>query len=724
MPGGLLNLVSYGNQNIILNGNPSKTFFKCTYAKYTNFGLQKFRIDFEGSKNIRMTEPSTFTFKIPRYGDLLMDTYLVLTLPTIWSSILPPTCELSTNPDIKTPLEKSKYIWNPYEFKWIKNIGTQMIKRMRFIVGGQVIQEYTGDYLYNLVERDFNGTKKLVYYKMSGNVPELNDPANAYNRNGKYPNVWPTNSPNYSSLGPEPSIHGRKIYIPINIWFTLASKMAFPLVSLQYNELEIEVELRPVQELYVIRDVENVSDPNKITDTDYVIGNYIQPNSNNKLHQFYRFIQPPPEGNIENMRDQNYYINQSTNWAADIHLISTYAFLSDDEVSIFAANPQQYLIKEVYHYHYDNVVGSKRVNLDSLGLISSWMWFFRRTDAFLRNEWSNYTNWPYGTLPNNIIDPRDCLVDISIPENTPTFYKTITIQLTEEEIYNEFPVEFQLFIGTFNFEGYKSNGYPYYSNSTIPNLFLYILEISEVGEKKWAFTQDIQTEIIEDDYILTNHETLINTHILFYEKETEQGTEQGIEMISYSLLIVETEELPLCFTTAKKIKTPCNPNTSLDPSINPSGKLTGYKITGNFSPDNVKNIMLTWGLSLDGKYRENVFDAGIFNYIEKYTKSEGSSPDGLYCYNFALHTNPRDFQPSGAINLSKFKNIEFEFTTYTPPLDPNAQTLTICDAEGNTIGINKPVWRIYDYTYDLIVMEERYNILTFTSGNAGLTYTR
>ena len=47
MPGGLLNLVSLGNQNIILNGNPSKTMFKCKYAKYTNFGLQKFRIDFD-----------------------------------------------------------------------------------------------------------------------------------------------------------------------------------------------------------------------------------------------------------------------------------------------------------------------------------------------------------------------------------------------------------------------------------------------------------------------------------------------------------------------------------------------------------------------------------------------------------------------------------------------------------------------------------------------------
>ena len=73
MPGGLLNLVSYGNQNIILNGNPSKTFFKSVYSKYTNFGLQKFRIDFDGQRNLRMSETSVFKFKIPRYADLLLD---------------------------------------------------------------------------------------------------------------------------------------------------------------------------------------------------------------------------------------------------------------------------------------------------------------------------------------------------------------------------------------------------------------------------------------------------------------------------------------------------------------------------------------------------------------------------------------------------------------------------------------------------------------------------
>jgi len=97
---------------------------------------------------------------------------------------------------------------------------------------------------------------------------------------------------------------------------------------------------------------------------------------------------------------------------------------------------------------------------------------------------------------------------------------------------------------------------------------------------------------------------------------------------------------------------------------------------------------------------------------------------GLNCYNFALHSNPFDFQPSGAINLSKFNSIQFEINTYTPPLDPSAQTLVICDSSGEIIGINKPVWSIYKYTYNFKCFEERYNILKFINGNGSLAYAR
>jgi len=155
MPGGLLNLIAYGNQNVILNGNPSKTFFKTTYAKYTNFGLQKFRIDFSGQRTLRMTESSVFDFTVPRYGDLLMDTYCVVNLPNIWSPVMPPLVndETSTTCSI---LQK----WQPYEFKWIDNLGSQMIETVRFTVGGVVIQEFSGQYLTNVVERDFSDVKK------------------------------------------------------------------------------------------------------------------------------------------------------------------------------------------------------------------------------------------------------------------------------------------------------------------------------------------------------------------------------------------------------------------------------------------------------------------------------------------------------------------------------------------------------------------------------------
>ena len=573
MAGGLLNLVAYGNQNVILNSNPKKTFFKSTYAKYTNFGLQKFRIDFDGQKNLRMSEDSKFTFYIPRYAELLMDTYLVITLPNIWSPVLPPaSCNES---------------WTPYEFKWIENVGTQLIKDITISVGGQTLQKITGNYLLALIQRNFNGTERDLYNRMTGNIPEMNNPAFSSTNNGKYPNAFYnyTNEP----AGIEPSIRFRKLYIPINAWFTMSSKMAFPLVALQYNTLQIDITLRPVRDLFVIRDVSNVNTGEETLPAlfpQYSTPNYIQPNFNDNLQQFYRFIQQPP--NVE----LNYGNSTRSDWNADVHLMSTYGFLSGDEAKQFASMPQQYLIKSVYEWNYENVTGSRRVWLQStLGMVSSWMFYFQRSDAYLRNEWSNYSNWPYNYKP--------------------------------------------------------------------------------VG------------------------------------------------------LIPAPNELVPCPWTPP----PCD-NPSLvecyGPGWNPAlNEPTGLFMTQSFSVENQKDILFNFGILLDGKYRENILDAGIYNYLEKYTSSRGSAPDGLYCYNFCLNTEPTEFQPSGAINASKFSTIELEFTTFYPPLDPSANFLTICDPETNVpIGVNKPTWRIYDYNYNLTIFEERFNMLTFVGGNCGLMYAR
>jgi len=160
-------------------------------------------------------------------------------------------------------------------------------------------------------------------------------------------------------------------------------------------------------------------------------------------------------------------------------------------------------------------------------------------------------------------------------------------------------------------------------------------------------------------------------------------------------------------------KTPLNPDTNT-------------YITGEYRPNNHKYIMEKCALLFDGKYRENEMDAGIFSYIDKYTRTRGYASNGLYCYNFCLNTSPYTYQPSGAINLSKFNTIEMEFSTITPPVSDQSLYTETCDPEtGLVIGDNMTqAWKLYDYVYDMVLIEERYNILKFISGNASLMYVR
>jgi len=571
MAGGLLNLVSEGGQSIILFGNPSKTFFKTTYAKTTPFGLQKFRIDYEGSRTLRLTEESVFTFKMKRYGDLLMDCYLSVDLPNIWSPIMPP----SPDPFGVDPSGAGTgYKWIPYEFKWIDDIGAKMISKISITCGNQTLQEYSGDYLLAQVQRDFNGTKRDIFNRMSGNVPELNDPGNSGARVNSYPNAYYTDYVN----GPDPSIYGRTLYVPLNSWFGLKSQKAFPLVSLQYNELMITVTLRPIFELFRIRDV---------FDTYYNYP-YVSPNFNKWWMQMHRFLQPPPDLSL----NQYSYVDTRGVWNADIHLNCTYGFLSNDESRLFATHEQKYLFKQIQQKIFYNVTGANKVQLESLGLISGFLFYFQRSDANLRNEWSNYTNWPYKYLPQDVT-----------PASTDGSYNVWRVDV---------------------------------SNNIVTNVLV-----------------------------------------------------------------------------------------PIGAGVNPDGTLTGWMVTGNYNQQNMYNILLTMGIVLDGQYRENLQPVGVFNYIEKYTRTQGAAPSGLYCYNYSLDSGSLilDNQPSGAINMNRFHNIELEFTTIVPPLDPLAQVLNICDpATGQIIGVNKPSWRIFDYNFDMYYFEERINMVSFVGGNCGLMY--
>ncbi len=544
MTGGLMNLTAQGNENIILNGNPKKTFFKAAYNKFTNFGLQRFRIDFEGNRVLNFTTPTVLDFKIPRYAELLHDTYVCITMPDIYSPLV-----YEGENEIGRNLI-------PYEFRWIEELGSHMIKEVEIYSGGVTLARYPGEYISCLKERDLSDSKKELFNKMTGNIPELNDPGNA---NGNV-NVYP-NSMYIDESGVEPSIRSRKLYVPLEAFFCQNSKMALPLVALQYSEISIRLTFRPTYEMYTINNINDIQN-------DTCISYRIQPNPNEINNQLWRFLQPPQDV----AASQEFYNVTRNDWNSDVHLISTYVFLDQDERRVFAQKTHNMLVKQVHTFDFLGQSGTKLLKVESRDLISSMMFRFRRSDAKFRNEWSNYTNWAY----NNVV-----------PQ-----------QITDE------------------------------------------------------------------------------------------------------LPLLQGNEIP-------------NPNN--------------FHITGSIGEyaHNQKLILQDFAIVMGGVYRENLMDSGIYNYIEKYTRTVGNAKDGLYCYNYCLNSEKKHIQPSGAMNVNKFGSIDLEFNTVEPPINPEGAIVDfICDTSANPIGFRKNTASLNQYTYDLRLFEERYNVIIIKSGRIGLMMAR
>jgi len=396
MAGGLLNLVSGGSQNAIMYGNPQKTYWVSSYKQITNFGLQNFRVDYEGLRDLQLTTDSTFSFKIKRYAELLTYTYLVIQLPDIYS----PVYEYIDT----TVLPNVTYKY-PYDFKWIKNIGAMIVRSIRFTVGGALIQQISGHDMVALANRDLTSTEKQKWDEMIGNLPELYDPASVH---GFYPNTQ------YYVDGSEPSIRGRELRIPLPIWWSLNSQQAFPLVCLQYNELQVEVTLRPIRELFQINNV--TGDVN----LDGGVGlntSVIAPNMVLPQHQLYLFLQSPPSDDVFAISSNQYLKTYS--WKTNIHLSCTYCFLSEEEAYVFASKEQNYLVRELYDTWFSNISVTDKVWLqNSTDLVLQWLMLFQRNDVFQRNEWSNFTNWPFDYLPNDIVAPSTS----NDSNNNPLYY--------------------------------------------------------------------------------------------------------------------------------------------------------------------------------------------------------------------------------------------------------------------------------------------------------------
>lgn len=449
--GGLLALISYGTQNVILNGNPKMTYFYKVFKSYSHFSMENITVAFNSQNDITFDNPISLRAKIPRNGDLMSDMIFSFTLPDIYSKYV----------DSRT---------NQYEFQWVRCIGAAIIQNVQFNIGGQKIQEFDGTYIMSRAYVDKNNADLEKWRYLVGDTPEMTDPLNGsyagqmYYQGQllpKYPTVKPTSPATFNvspyvigatqltwtsgnvpvvgyfiigkgipsnttiqsvtpftgtpttftisaatttvsdgtpltetsplSIASRPSIVGRDIHVPLPFWFTEATSNAVPLVGLQNQECELVLTLNPISQLYNIRDTS---------------GNRVNPTKTTAIRG------ESPDDIIAGNPSYNELIVDITNFLSDFgttpptstsmyinpRLQITYIYLPKEEQEIFATRPLSYIIPQVTPILLSDIAGRNTYDLDIHLAITRLLFTQRRSDWVDRNDFANFTNW--STWPN------------------------------------------------------------------------------------------------------------------------------------------------------------------------------------------------------------------------------------------------------------------------------------------------------------------------------------
>ena len=291
MGGALMQLVAYGAQDVFLTGTPEITFWKVSYRRHTNFAMESIEQTFSGQADFGRRVTCT----IARNGDMAFRTYLQVTLPEI-------------NQGMAASGTDGVYA------RWLDFPGEQLIAQVEVEIGGQRIDRQYGDWLHIWNQLTLSSEQQKGYYKMIGHTTQL-----TYLTDPTFASV---SGPCASSGGPAQVCAPRNalpettLYIPLLFWFNRNPGLALPLIALQFHEVKINIDFRPIGEcLWAVSSLTSTSGSTVSVAAAY----------------------------------------QQSLVAASLYI--DYVFLDTDERRKFAQNPHEYLIEQL-QFTGDESVGS------------------------------------------------------------------------------------------------------------------------------------------------------------------------------------------------------------------------------------------------------------------------------------------------------------------------------------------------------------------------------
>ena len=214
--------------------------------------------------------------------------------------------------------------------RWLDFPGEQLIAQVEVEIGGQRIDRQYGDWMHIWNQLTMTSEQLRGYFQMIGNTTQLTFITD--------PSFADVESP-CSSLAPRQVCAPRNalpettLYVPLQFWFCTNPGLALPLIALQYHEVKINLDIRPIDECLWAVTTLNCNSQGA--------NSSIGSNSSTQ----YQVGRPVPA---------TIAYNQSL-VAASLYV--DYVFLDTDERRRMAQNPHEYLITQL-QFTGDESVGS------------------------------------------------------------------------------------------------------------------------------------------------------------------------------------------------------------------------------------------------------------------------------------------------------------------------------------------------------------------------------
>ena len=202
MSSGRIQLASVGIQDFYLTGTPDITYFQKVYKRHTSFALETLDNTFEDVAEFG----GEVRCVIPRKGDLIRTIYLRVELPALTD--------------------------NNSNIGYTDSVGNAIIEYADLIIGGQIIERITGEYMEIHNQYFVSDSKQESLLALVGTTGQQKGLGNASSTGGIY--------------GPYP----RTFLVPLPFYFYRHEPLSIPLTALTRQEVEVRIKFRKFNELY------------------------------------------------------------------------------------------------------------------------------------------------------------------------------------------------------------------------------------------------------------------------------------------------------------------------------------------------------------------------------------------------------------------------------------------------------------------------------------------